>query len=134
MSQREPDFDIDREIGAQGELWVGSVRAALQANRVEVKGPKPFLREQSFYVEYKCRGRDGKWRPSGISTTKSELMLFTFGSLPGGLVIDREWLKRAVKHAHKNPLKRVACTRGSNPTFGVTVSLSDLWMTRPGEP
>jgi hypothetical protein len=131
---RQPDFDIDREIGAQGELWVSSVRKALAAGRIEVKGPKPFLREQSFYVEYACRGRDGKWRPSGIAITKSELLIFTFGELPGALVIDREWCKRAARAAYRNPLSRKECMRGSNPTKGVAVSLSHLWITRLGEP
>jgi hypothetical protein len=134
MTIRQPDFDIDRAIGAQGELWVSSVRKALAAGRIEVKGPKPFLREQSFYVEYACRGRDGKWRLSGIATTKSEVLIFTFGELPGGLLIDREWCLRAARVAYKNPLNRKECKRGSNPTKAVAVSLAHLWITRPGEP
>jgi hypothetical protein len=131
---RQPDFDLDREIGAQSEMWVRSVRVALARGRIEVKGPKPFLREQSFYVEYACRGRDGKWRPSGIATTKSELLIFTFGVLPGALLIDREWCKRAARAAYRNPLNRKECTRGSNPTKAVAVSLAHLWITRLGEP
>lgn len=122
-------------MGEQAELWVSNVRDALaRKGRVETKAPKPFLREQSFYVEYKCRGRDGVWRPSGISVTKADLMMFTFGSLPGGLVVETEWLKRAVKLAWKNKLKRRECSQGSNPTKAVVVSLSDLWVTRDREP
>src|SRR4029077_16473736 len=98
---RQPDFDIDRAKGAQAELWVMDLRKAFaEKARIEVKAPEPFLREKKFYVEYKCRGRDGIWRPSGLSTTKAALQFFKFGSLPGGLIVETEWLKRACKIAY----------------------------------
>jgi hypothetical protein len=132
---RQPDFDLDRAIGAQGELWVSDVIKALtQVGRSEVKTDRPFLRNQHFYVEYKCRGRDGIWRPSGISESKADLFVFKFGMLAGALVIGREWLKRAVKVAYQKPSARKRCMRGSNPTLGVVVSLADLWLARDGEP
>lgn len=132
---RQPDFDIDRAIGAQAEMWVSDLRLALaESARVEVKAPQPFLKHQSFYVEYKCRGRDGIWRPSGISTTKADLCFFKFGSLPGGLLVETAWLKRAVKLAYQKPAARKACLRGSNPTLGVLVTIADLWLSREGEP
>lgn len=135
MTKRQPDFDVDREIGEQSELWVSNLRDALRGKgRVEVKAPKPFLREQSFYVEYQCKGRDGIWRPSGIATTKAEIQMFTFGSLPGGLALETEWVKRAARKAYKNPKQHRECMRGSNPTKGVVVSLADLWVTKEREP
>ena len=132
---RQPDFDIDREIGAQAELWVLEVRKAFaQTGRIEVKAPAPFLREQTFYVEYACLWRDGKWHPSGIKTTKAPLQFFKFGSLPGGLVVETEWLKRACKIAYGKPLARKRCRRGSNPTRAVVVGLADLWLAREHDP
>jgi hypothetical protein len=132
---RQPAWDIDREIGAQAELWVSDVRSALaKKGTVEVKHDKPFLKNQHCYVEYACRGRDGVWRPSGISTTKATLYVFTFGSLPGGLIIETEWLKRAARRAFKRPSARREMTRGDNPTKAVLVSIADLWATRDGEP
>jgi hypothetical protein len=132
---RQPDFDLDRALGAQAELWVSNLREAIAAGaRIEVKAPQPFLRQQSFYVEYRCRGRDGVWRPSGVSTTKADLQFFKFGGLPGGLMVETAWLKRAVKSAYRRPSARRECARGSNPTRGVLVSLADLWATREGEP
>lgn len=132
---RQPDFDIDREIGAQGEFWVSDLRKALaERARIEVKAPALFLREQTFYVEYECRGRDGIWRPSGIRTTKADLHFFKFGSLPGGLVVATDWLKRACEVAYRKPAARKECQRGSNPTRAVVVGLADLWLTREREP
>jgi hypothetical protein len=132
---RKPDFDIDLKIGAQSELWVEDICEMLAERNgtVEVKAPKPFLREQSFYVEYECRGRDGKWRPSGISTTKAKAFAFTFGCLPGAVIIETEWLTRAARLAFKKGFKR-ECSRGSNPTRAVVVSLHELWETRGREP
>src|SRR5262245_23139530 len=60
---RNPDFDIDLKIGQQSELWVSSIRdlMALGNGAIEVKAPKPFLKEGSAYIEYECKGRDGVW-------------------------------------------------------------------------
>jgi hypothetical protein len=110
---------------------VSDVRSALaKKGTVEVKHDKPFPKNQHCYVEYACRGRDGVWRPSGIATTKASLYIFTFGSLPGGLVVETVWLKRAARHAYKRPLARREMMRGSNPTRAVLVSIADLWATK----
>ena len=101
--------------------------------QIEVKAPKPFLRERSFYVEYKCRGRNGVWRASGIATTKAKVFVFTFGSLLGGLIVETEWLRRAARLAYERGQKK-ECVRGGNPTKAVIVSLKELWETRIGEP
>lgn len=132
---RQPDWDIDRELGAQSEFWVSDVRRALaEKGTIEVKHDKPFLKNQHCFVEYQCRNRNGQWRPSGIATTKASLYVFTFGALPGGLVVATEWLKRAARAALKRPSARAECARGANPTRAVLVSLADLWATRDGEP
>jgi hypothetical protein len=132
---RQPDWDIDRELGAQSELWVSDVRRALaEKGTIEVKHDKPFLKNQHCYVEYQCRSRNGVWRPSGIATTKAALYVFTFGCLPGGLIVATEWLKRAARRALSKPSSRKECLRGANPTRGVLVSIADLWATREGEP
>jgi len=131
MTMREPRWDIDRELGAQSELWVSDVRRALAGEgTVEVKHDGPSLRNQHFYVEYQCRGRDGIWRPSGIATTKASLYVFTFGALPGGLVIETEWLRRAARLAWTKPSAHAECKRGKNPTRAILVSLADLWATK----
>lgn len=132
---RQPNWDIDLERGAQAELWVADLRKALaESATVEVKAPTPFLREQTFYVEYACRGRDGIWRPSGIKVTKANLQFFKFGSLPGGLVVETEWLKRACAIAYQRPAARKRCQAGSNPTQAVVVGLADLWLAREHDP
>ena len=132
---RLPDWDIDLPMGAQSELWVSDVRRALaEKGTIEVKHDKPFLKKQHCYVEYECRGRDGIWRPSGIATTKASLYVFTFGSLPGALIVETQWLKRAARCAFKRPAAKAECLRGSNPTHAVLVSLTDLWATKDGEP
>jgi hypothetical protein len=132
---RQPDWDINLAEGAQAELWVLDVRRSLAGTgTIEVKAPKPFLREQTFYVELECRGRDGIWRPSGINVTKAVLQFFKFGCLPGGLVVETEWLKRACRIAYQKPAARKECQRGSNPTHAVVVGLGDLWLAREHEP
>jgi hypothetical protein len=135
-NKRQPDFDLDKEIGAQSELWVHDIRElmAKKNGEIEVKAPKPFLEKESFYVEYECQSRKGEWYPSGIATTKAKAYFVTFGSLPGGLVVATDWLKKAARHAYKDKNKHRQCMRGSNPTHAVVVSLHDLWVTREHEP
>lgn len=132
---RQPDWDIDLEKGAQAELWVLDLRKAFAGKaQIEVKAPQPFLREQTFYAEYECCGRDGIWRPSGFQTSKAPLHFIKFGSLPGGLVVETQWLIRAARIAYGKPSARKECMRGSNPTRAVVVGLADLWLAREHEP
>jgi hypothetical protein len=132
---RFPDFDIDRSAGAQAELWVLDVCKTLAKGKgeIEVKAPKLFLRRASPYVEYAQQHRDGKWRPSGIAKTKAKLWIITFGSLPGALVIETAWLKRAARLAYKRK-QRIEERDGRNPTKGVFVTFKDLLDTREREP
>lgn len=135
MTAERSDFDLSMREGAQGELFVASVRDTLAGKgTVEVKAPKPFLREGSAYVEYECRTRNGIWRPSGIQVTKAALWFFTFGSLPGGLVVETEWLRKAMRHAWQRPRNRKDCGMEPNPTHAVVVGLRDLYATREREP
>lgn len=137
MTLREPRWDLDVEIGAQSELWVGSIRDLLakRNGEIEVKAPKPFLASGSFYVEYLCWSRRmNDWVASGLQTTKAKAWVFTFGALPGGLIVDTDWLRRAARLAYRNSSNRRACERGDNPTRGVVVSLNHLWQTRDREP
>ena len=106
MTMRQPNWDIDLALGAQSELWVADIRRALaEKGTIEVKHDQPSLKNQHFYVEYECRGRDGVWRPSGIATTKSKLYFFTFGDRPGGVVVATDWLTRAARLAYKRPIR-----------------------------
>jgi len=136
MTTRQPDWDIDVKAGAQAELWVHDVckMMAKGSGEIEVKAPKPFLHFGSPYVEYECRGRDGKWRPSGIATTKAKAWVFTFGSLLGGWIIETRWLKRAAREAFRNPANRREETDGSNPTRGVVVTFKHLEATKEHNP
>lgn len=135
MTLRQPDFDIDVQIGAQSELWVSNIcdMLARRSGWIEVKAPKPFLEFGSFFLEYECCGRDGIWRPSGIATTKARIFVFTFGTLPGGLMIETEWLRRAGRRAFEQG-RRKECLRGSNPTRGVLVCLADINATKERDP
>lgn len=135
MTTQRSDFDLDVKDGEQAELFVASIRDSLAGKgEVEVKAPRPFLPTGRFYLEYECRTRTGIWRPSGIQKTKAALWFFTFGSLPGGLVVETEWLRRAGQHAWRTKRNRKDCGKEPNPTHAVLVGLRDFWETREGEP
>lgn len=116
-------FDIDMARGAQGELWVSDVVTMLaqKSGEIEVKTDFRFAETKRFYVERECRGRDGVWRPSGLNATKARLWAIKLADLPGCLIIDTDWMRRAVARAAQHPKNLVECKYGANPTRGVLV-------------
>jgi hypothetical protein len=120
----EPRFDIDAEVGYQGQLFVHNITDALKAGSIEVKTDERALSTGRVYIEIECQTRTG-WRPSGISSTLAELWAQV---LPGSVVIvETRLLRRVAEHAYlDHPELRVDCRRGSHPTRGVAIPLGVL--------
>jgi hypothetical protein len=120
----EPRFDIDAEIGRQGELFVLDIIEGLKNKSIEVKTDVRSQDTGNLYIEYECLRR-GEWRPSGIATTESQLMAFVIGG--SLLVVPTQIIKRVARsELHKGHVK--AQTRGSHPTKGVIVPLCLLML------
>lgn len=120
----EPRFDIDYEVGRQGELWVASIRDALRTERAEVKTDVRASVTGNVYVEYECRHR-GKWKPSGIATNESPVYVFVLAARSLALVVDTEALKREARRAY-NAGRLAECKKGSHPTRGVLIPVQKL--------
>lgn len=124
-------FDLDMKRGAQGELLVTNIRDMLAkgSGTVEVKADYKFIETGRFYVETECQGRDGKWRPSGLSVTKASLWSFTLGDLPATFIVETEWLRRAAALAANDHRNRKSMDYGQNPTRGVLVYINHILKT-----
>jgi hypothetical protein len=124
-------FDIDMKRGAQGELMVLDICDMLRAGSgsIEVKTDFKFAETKRFYVERECRGRDGKWRPSGINVTKAKLWAFVLGDLNGCFVVNTDWVLRATERAAADPRNLKSCDYGENPTRGVLVYFNHFILT-----
>jgi hypothetical protein len=126
------DFDLNFAEGAQAEEWV---RDLCGDPTIEVKAPKLFLKpdpkygRQLAFIEYRARSGSGTWSDSGITTTKATHWAIKFGDLPGALIVETGWLRRACRLAYERG-QRVANEREPNPTKGVLVGLDELWQTR----
>jgi hypothetical protein len=119
----QPDFDLDLERGAIKEQLVRRLLTDDDDRlKVEVKGDDAAARTHNHYAEYAQRGRGGRWRDSGIRTTRSDYWAV---ALPDGTValvpIDkmRSLVERAIDEGHT-----VTMARGDNPTRGALVPLS----------
>jgi hypothetical protein len=120
----EPEFDIDYEYGRQGEMFVTSIRKAMQEDRVEVKRDGKFAETGNLYVEFACLKR-GKWSPSGIATSTSEAWTFVLGDSEVALTLSTELLKDVCRMAYRQG--RIAEEKdGSHPTKGVLLKVSTL--------
>lgn len=121
----EPRFDIDSEVGRQGELFIGSVVDALRNGSVEVKSDEVAARTGNFYVEFQCLIR-GVWRPSGIATTEADMWAFALGSARFAVIVPTSLLKTVARDRYHAGHVR-ECMRGSHPTKGVTVPFRFLF-------
>ena len=117
----EPRFDLDYERGAQGELYVTDLVAALASGStsVETKTDDQIARTGNVYIEYAC-WRRGQWRASGIADTSADIWFFV---LPANVAIAAPVAAvRDVARSQWATYQR-ECSRGSHPTKGVAVPL-----------
>ncbi len=114
----EPSFDIDYEVGRQGELFVSRVIDSLTGGSasIEVKTDERVAQTGRVYIEYACQRR-GRYEWSGIATTRADLWAFV---LPANVLIVApvESVRALVRRRWQN---RAECSRGSHPTRGVVV-------------
>ena len=120
----EPRWDLDYEVGRQGELWVQNIADSLRSDAREVKVDERFAETGNVYVEYACRYR-GQYRPSGIAITEAPVWVFVLQPEGLALVVSTELLRRVSREGYL--AGRVAeCSRGSHPTRGVLVPVARL--------
>jgi hypothetical protein len=91
---------------------------------IEVKADYVAERTGNHFAEYAQRGRNGRWRDSGVRTTESDY--WTVALADGTAVMVpiakmRRLVERAIDAGHT-----VTMTRGDNPTRGALVPLAKL--------
>lgn len=120
----QPNFDIDAQVGRQGELMVADVIAGLRDGSVEVKTDQKAAQTGNVYIEWSCRRRND-WHPSGIhpEATASEMWAIVLG--PVVVVAPTAVMLRAARTAWAQGLRR-DCMRGSHPTRGVLIPIDSL--------
>jgi hypothetical protein len=119
----EPSFDIDAEVGRQGELFVLDVADSLKHGRGEVKNQQKALTTGNVWIEYHCLRRN---QPSGIDATSADYWAFTFGIPPAiALVAETQLVRDVHERALREGYSR-SMTRGSHPTKGTVVPTGSL--------
>jgi len=122
-SLRQPNWDIDREIGSQAEVWISDIRKAFANGTVEVKRDTRAMRTGNLYVEYECR-RGGVFKPSGIATTRADAWCFVVIKDALAIVIETEKLKNICS---ETGIRKAEETDGSHPTKGYLVPMRYLF-------
>ena len=142
MSNYDPrlsHFDIDIKRGKNGELFVNDICKMMAdgTGEIEVKTDHLFVETNRLFIEHECRGRDGLWRPSGLAVTKAKLWAIVLGRqnpdrmLPAIIIVETEWLRRAVAEARKHKGNLAECKYGENPTRGVCIYVNQIRITAP---
>src|SRR5262249_22689103 len=118
---RKPDWDIDKARGDEAEELFRRLRSDILSGTVEVKRDDKAHETGNLFVETECLGSDGRWRPSGLATTKASTYVFV--AWPLLLALPTLVLMGMVGP----DLRRASCTTGSNPTRGVLLPLSEVF-------
>lgn len=120
----EPDFDIDYKAGEQGQLWVADVIDAMQSDRGEIKTDEKALLTKNAYFEWACQYR-GQFELTGIAHTKAEVWCHVIGDVI--VIAPKDVVLAAVRRYYaKGDWYHRNQTRGSHPTKGVIIPLSEL--------
>ncbi len=128
MSQPEPRWDICYEVGTQAELWVSDIRKSLQSGTIEVKYDRRACEDRptgNVYVEYACKKRGGKYKPSGIATTEAQLWVFVLRESELAIVVSTERLKELARKA-RDENQKASQDRGSYMSLGVYLRIKDI--------
>lgn len=131
MSERlaagyEPRFDLDREVGEQGELFVGDVARSINRGLTEVKYDQAASKYGNVYIEFSCRLR-GEYVPSGVDTTEADLWAVVLGrDEPKIMVVAPSRLVLAVKERAVREGRVKNTLRGSHPTSGAVVPVGEF--------
>lgn len=122
---RNPDWDLDWEIGQNGELFVVDLIQSLKDGpRVETKTDMWAARSGNFYVEYSCR-KFGRYEPSGIAVTKAEIWALVIATeVVVFAPIDR--LKAVARYYYTIGRIRNGGLKGDYPTWGVLLPVRAL--------
>jgi len=122
---RNPEWDIDWEIGKNGELFVIDLIQSLKdGTRVETKTDIWAARTGNIYIEYSCR-YFGQYKPSGISVTTAEVWALVLATETVVFApVDR--LKAVARYYYALGRRRNGGINGSHPTWGVLVPVSNL--------
>jgi len=118
----EPDFDIDQAVGYQGQLFTWKIIEALKDGSAEVKADMRAIQTGNLYIECQCLRR-GRWVPSGIVTTTSEIWCHLIG-LSLLIAAPAADVREVVRKYWKSPDEaNPECMRGSHPTRGVVIHI-----------
>ena len=113
----EPRFDIDLEVGRQGELFVARIMDAMVGERAEVKTDEKARTSGNVYLECRCQYR-GEWCNSGIATTEAEYWFHVIGET---VIVAPVHRVREVARHYWNTRWRRPMLRGSHPTIGIVL-------------
>lgn len=122
---RNPDWDLDWEIGQNGELFVVDLIQSLKDGaRIETKTDMWAMRTGNFYVEYSCR-KFGRYEPSGIAVSHAEIWALVMATeVVVFTPLDR--LKAVARYYYTLGRVKNGGIKGTHPTWGVLLPVPTL--------
>lgn len=125
-SRPQPDWDRDYAYGVQGELNMDNMLELLHSGQLAREDKRKRRLDAKLYIEVEQNPLDcGRWRPSGLATTKADVWTYTIHESGVVILFPVDMLRRAVEAAQrfKVPLTKGAFD-GSNPTRGYLLDMN----------
>ena len=128
-----PGFDLSVERGTEGENTVAEMLlfkdTDFEVVHVEVKCDDRALGTAHVFIEYECLGRDGRWRPSGISLTEALVWFFVINNEERLTIsVSTDEVRRQFERFRAS--KHIQCDHCDPPSRGVLIPVVAL-VTRP---
>lgn len=122
---RNPEWDLDWEIGRNGELFVVDLIQSLKDGcRIETKTDLWAATTGNLYIEYSCR-YFGEYQPSGIAVTTADVWALVMATeVVVFAPLDR--LKAVARYYYTLGRRKNGGLNGSHPTWGVLLPVSSL--------
>src|SRR6266704_1211074 len=120
-----PEWDIDWEIGKNGELFVIDIIQSLKDGaRVETTTDIWAASTGNIYIEYSCR-YFGEYKPSGISVTTAEIWALVLSTeITVFAPVDR--LQAVARYHYAMGRRKNGGLNGTHPTWGVLIPVPSL--------
>ncbi len=119
MTTRMSDFDIDLQVGKEGEVLVQQLLT--NGKTIEVKRDMRWKDTGNLFIETECwYTSQQQWGPSGLSVTKAEYWAFVLEGVV--LMVPTDVLKKTIV-AIGRPISN---NMPPNPSKGYLITVQDL--------
>lgn len=124
----QPDWDRDLAYGIQGEFLMDNLLDMLHSRQLTREDKRKRRLDGHLYIEVEQNPLScGRWRPSGLATTKADVWTYTIHETGAVILLPVDMLRRAVAAAERFHVRLTpGGSDGDNPTRGYVLPIDEV--------